>query len=81
MIRTTLNIAYATVIILAGIARADAAEISKAQATAEFRVKVAMCKSEAGKNNSSEFYRAMAACIDKAEVTAGWRVASTAPAK
>lgn len=42
---------------------------SKAQTTAEFRVKVAACKATSGKANTSDFYRAMAACIDTVTVT------------
>lgn len=42
---------------------------SKAQTTAEFRVKVAACKATSGKPNTSDFYRAMAACIDTVTVT------------
>jgi hypothetical protein len=48
---------------------AHAADISKAQATAEFRLKVATCKADAGKPNSSDFYRRMADCVDKVTVT------------
>ena len=60
-----LAIAFALVL----ASSANAADISKAQTTAEFRVKVAACKAESGKPNSSDFYRAMAACIDKVSVT------------
>lgn len=81
MIRTTINTAFILVAVLVGISRADAAEISKSQATAEFRLKVAACKAEAGKNNSSDFYRRMADCVDKAIVNVEWKVASQAPAK
>lgn len=49
--------------------QAFAADASKAQTTAEFRVKVAACKATSGKNNTSDFYRAMAACIDTVTVT------------
>jgi hypothetical protein len=45
------------------------ADVSKAQATAEFRVKVAACKASSGKANSSDFYRKMADCVDKVVVT------------
>ena len=48
---------------------AFAADVSKAQTTAEFRVKVAACKASSGKPNSSDFYRAMAECIDRVTVT------------
>jgi hypothetical protein len=49
--------------------QAFAADVSKAQSTAEFRVKVAACKATAGKPNTSDFYRAMAECIDHVTVT------------
>lgn len=49
--------------------QAFAADVSKAQSTAEFRVKVAACKTTSGKANTSDFYRAMAACIDTVTVT------------
>ena len=49
--------------------QAFAAEVSKAQTTAEFRVKVAACKATSGKPVTSDFYRAMAECIDKVTVT------------
>lgn len=49
--------------------QAFAADASKAQTTAEFRVKVAACKATSGKATTSDFYRAMASCIDKVTVT------------
>ena len=53
--------------LLAG--NAFAADKPKAQATAEFRLKVATCKADAGKANTSDFYRRMADCVDKVVVT------------
>ncbi len=57
-----------------------AADISKAQETAEFRVKVASCKAIAKtdgvKASSSEFYGYMAGCLDRVTVAV-----NVAPAK
>lgn len=51
---------------------ANAADISKAEQTAQFRVKVATCKADAKVHGvqtaSSAFYSYMGACVDRVSV-------------
>jgi hypothetical protein len=67
MTKFFLASSFAMIVLISS--QAFAADASKAQTTAEFRVKVATCKATSGKANTSDFYRAMASCIDKVTVT------------
>jgi hypothetical protein len=80
---TKMNYILAAAFTVLLASSAFAADISKAQETAEFRVKAAVCKAqskEAGiKQTTPDFYSYMADCVDRVSVAVN--ITPSAPAK